>query len=501
MALSDTVFGPRTLIAGTPSSASQLMAGLALLDPTPVIVAQALTSPRPRKAGASVARDSAAGIGSLKDLPQLIKDCQPEQVLVSLPKALSGTMQEMIKQLDEAGIRWRAIPTLADQLSGAASGGQAGMTSGGGGGGRIDLGRLLGRPPHARDEAALRGSLAGKRVMITGAGGSIGGELARQVAQYEPAQLILVERTENSLFEIDRQMGFAFPDLPRVARLHDVTQAEATVELCQQEKPDVVFHAAAHKHVPVMEDHPAQAVENNFYGTRSIVDAAITCGAERMVMISTDKAVNPSSVMGATKRLAELYVADADARSQTTCSMVRFGNVLGSACSVLPIWDKQLSEGGPITVTDERMTRYFMTIPEAASLVMQAGAYAEGSEVFLLDMGEPIRILDMARRFIQSHGLQPETDVEIRITGARPGEKLFEELAYGGEDMLPTPHEAIRIWKSASADRVRIRQVTETFDRLRWQNGFGRAWAGVSKEQVVTALRAAIPEMVEAIAS
>jgi len=496
MPLSDTVFGPRTLIAGTPSSASQLMAGLALLDPTPVIVGQALTSPRSiqhanPEADAKTDTPVIAGVRSLQDLPQLIQDCRPEQVLVSLPKALNGTMKQLAQQLDDAGIAWRAIPTLTDQLAGVGSQGGAG---------NLDLGRLLDRPPHARDEAALRGSLAGKRVMITGAGGSIGGELARQVAMYEPTELILVERAENSLFEIDRQMGFAFPDLPRVARLHDVTQADATVELCEQEKPDVVFHAAAHKHVPVMEDHPAQAVENNFYGTRSIVDAAITCGAERMVMISTDKAVNPSSVMGATKRLAELYVADADARSRTTCSMVRFGNVLGSACSVLPIWGKQLSDGGPITVTDERMTRYFMTIPEAASLVMQAGAYAEGGEVFLLDMGEPIRILEMAERFIQAHGLIPGSDVQIKITGARPGEKLFEELAYGGEDMLATPHEAIRIWKSAAADRVRIHKVVETFDRMRWQNGFGRAWAGASKEQVVTALRAAIPEMVEAIA-
>ena len=300
-------------------------------------------------------------------------------------------------------------------------------------------------------------------------------------------------------FEIDREIARLFPTIDRLAVLHDVTQADATLEMCIKHRPAVVFHAAAHKHVPMMEEHPAAAIENNFYGTRSIADAAAACAAERFVMISTDKAVNPSSVMGATKRLAELYVQEVDRRSQTVFSMVRFGNVLGSACSVLPIWTKQLGHGGPITVTDERMTRYFMTIPEASGLVLQAGAYSTGGEVFLLDMGEPVKILALAQRFVRSHGLEPGEGIEIKLTGARPGEKLFEELAYGGEDMQPTPHPSLCIWGTAEADPARIQQVCERFDHLRNRSS-GRPWGDATGESIVTALRSALPEMVRAIA-
>lgn len=338
-------------------------------------------------------------------------------------------------------------------------------------------------------------------MLITGAGGSIGSELAQTAARFGPERLLLVERSENALFEVDRQVAARFADVPRRAVLHDVTQRRPTADLLAELRPDVVFHAAAHKHVPMMESHPSAAVENNFYGTRSIADAADAAGCGHFVMISTDKAVNPSSVMGASKRLAELYIRDLDAKSQTTYSMVRFGNVLGSACSLIPIWADQLSRGGPITVTHPEMTRYFMTIPEAAGLVLQAGAYAEGGEVFLLDMGKPLRILDMADRFLRLQGLAPDVDMQIKITGPRPGEKLFEELAYDGEDVLPTPHPSIRLWRTGDADPAQIRRITDTFDRLRDKAGDGlRPWQDTTPQAVVTALRSLLPEMVAAAA-
>jgi len=269
----------------------------------------------------------------------------------------------------------------------------------------------------------------------------------------------------------------------------------------------------------MMEDHPAQAVENNFYGTRSIADAALAQGAERFVMISTDKAVNPTSVMGATKRLAELYIQYLNPCGRTTFRMVRFGNVLGSACSVLPIWTRQLSHGGPITVTHPDMSRYFMTIPEAAGLVMQSAALngcddgalnpsgratlpgCMGGEVFVLDMGEPIRILDLARRFLRNRGLEPDVDIRIEFTGIRPGEKLREELVYEGEDMLSTDHAAIRIWRTRPPSAAHIRQITETFDRLRRPSGdLGHAWDHATPRSIVNALHAVVPEMVRSAA-
>lgn len=337
---------------------------------------------------------------------------------------------------------------------------------------------LIGRPPVRLDASRIARALRGKRVMITGAGGSIGSELVLRVAEFAPAAIFLVERAENPLFEIDRRLGWRFPDVPRQALLHDVVDERGTRQMVLECRPDVVFHAAAHKHVPLMEDHPAQAVNNNFFGTRSIADAAIAAGVERFVFISTDKAVNPVSVMGATKRLAELYVRAAQERARkagerTRFSMVRFGNVLGSACSVLTIWAAQLAEGGPLTVTDPRMTRYFMTLDEAAALVLQAAALDQPPEapaaLYVLDMGRAVGILDLACRFARAMGYAPRVrrgadwngtvsgepqdtndagrpEIEIVFTGVRPGEKIHEELAYDAESLRPTEHPRIYAW-------------------------------------------------------
>jgi FlaA1/EpsC-like NDP-sugar epimerase len=372
--------------------------------------------------------------------------------LISLPAAMKDKITALRTRLRKLGVPDRFMPTLEDQIAGV--GPRTHLD--------VDLAALLNRPPRSIDHAAVRQVIQGKRVLITGAGGSIGSELARIVARFEPAQLVLVDRSENALFEIDRQIARSAPNLLRRALLHDVVDQSSTIAHFRELKPQVVFHAAAHKHVPMMEDHPAAAVDNNLFGTKSVADAADAVAAERFVMISTDKAVNPCSIMGATKRLAELYVQHINRRSATAFSMVRFGNVLGSSGSVLETWARQIADGGPVTVTDPRMTRYFMTIPEAASLVIQSAALVDLNsscgEVFLLNMGEPVRVLDMAQRFIHAHGLEPALPgsmplgvghIGIIFTGARPGEKLHEELAFDSEAMRPTRHPDILIWELA----------------------------------------------------
>jgi len=505
---------PRALLVGTALSVKQLHHMLALTEPRPSVV------------GCVLPEVSSKGfdgpftvLGTFASLGTVVAEHDIELVLVSLPTAMGTHARRLGKLLDQSNVAWRFLPTFADQLAGRSIGkfgrpAHAPSVCRVAGGTHtidgIDPAWLINRAPRPLDEAAIAGTIAGKTVMITGGGGSIGSELARIAARFAPDRLIILERSENALFEIDRHLREAFPKLARQSVLHDVTQHAKTRHLLERHTPDIIFHAAAHKHVPVMEDHPADAVENNLCGTRSIADAADAVGVEKFVMISTDKAVNPSSVMGASKRLAELYIRDLNRRSRTTYSMVRFGNVLGSACSVLPIWSRQIAQGQPVSVTHPDMERYFMTIPEAAGLVIQSAAYSNhdgggGGEVFLLDMGEPVKIVDLARRFITGQGLEPDVDVPIVFTGVRPGEKMFESLAYDDEQMSPTPHEAIHRWHDGAADTARIRQVIKTLDRLRDgqrdQGGKDAGpWHNVSRDAVLNAIHAAVPEMVTAAA-
>ncbi|MFI4861008.1 MAG: polysaccharide biosynthesis protein [Phycisphaerales bacterium JB063] len=505
--VSSAVHRPRTLLVGTARSATQLAHVLAVAEPVPRLIGCVL----PDTATESAERQPGLPcgvLGRLTDLRRIVAQHKPEQVLVMLPLAMQDAIGQAAATLERAGVTWRFLPTLGDQLAGRTTsritGGlptKVGLTAGGFVCSPIDPTRLIDRQPRPLDEDALRGLLTDRVVMITGSGGSIGSELTRIVARFGPRKLVLVERSENALFEIDREIARVYPQLERATELHDVTQRDRTFDIVARHRPHAIFHAAAHKHVPMMETHPAQAVENNFYGTRAIADAADAAGVKRFVMISTDKAVNPSSVMGATKRLAERYIQHLSTASSTVFSMVRFGNVLGSACSVVPIWTRQLEHGGPITVTHPDMTRYFMTIPEAAGLVLQAGAQSAGGEVFLLDMGEPIRILDLAERFVRLQGFDPGVDVEIKLIGKRPGEKLFEELAYHGEDMLPTPHDSIRVWKTQPPTGSEVEQTLATFDRLRNKSGDPRrTWRDATPDAIIHALRAAVPEMIHAAA-
>ena len=458
-------------------------------SPAPVVLvgtAATLADLEPRLARASRAVQAQVVVGAEADpagalhaLP-LDRGCT---VLLSLPRVMCGLARRLMEALDARGVAWAEVATLEDQLAA----GRLRVP----GAGDIDPAALIDRPAHPLDTDALGALLTGRRVLITGAGGSIGSELARVALRFGPESLVLADRSENSLFEIDRELR-AVADAARVgvaAELHDITHPLRTRRLMERHRPHVVLHAAAHKHVPMMEDHPGDAIENNFLGTRNVTDAARAAGVERLVMISSDKAVNPSSVMGATKRLAELYVQAANAAGGTRASMVRFGNVLGSACSVLPIWADQLHRGGPLTVTHRDMTRYFMTIPEAAGLVLQAGAMSCGGEVFLLDMGAPVRIHDLAERFLRAQGLEPGVDVGIHITGPRPGEKLFEELSYAGEDTAATAHPAVFTWRTAPPSAAHVAELVATFTHLR----------DAPATQITTALRAAVPEMVSAL--
>jgi FlaA1/EpsC-like NDP-sugar epimerase len=283
--------------------------------------------------------------------------------------------------------------------------------------------------------------------MVTGAGGSIGSEICRQLCRFKPSLLLLVEQAENNLFHIHRELLASFPDVKTAPCIADVTDVDRMEELFAAHRPQVVFHAAAHKHVPMMEWNPGEAVKNNVFGTKTVVDLAHRFEAARFVMISTDKAVNPTSVMGVSKRTSEIYVQSLSQRSRTKFVTVRFGNVLGSAGSVIPIFREQIAAGGPVTVTHPEMQRYFMTIPEASQLVLQAGAMGDGGEIFILDMGEPVRIADLARDLITLSGLTPGVDIDIKFTGMRPGEKLFEELSVDDENAEKTRHPKIFVGK------------------------------------------------------
>jgi FlaA1/EpsC-like NDP-sugar epimerase len=475
----------RVVLIGTPESLAGLAAQLA---PVPTSEAEVLGTVVLSPADAAAASALPLPLlGSVDDLPRLHARFGFRGAIVSIPSVMSAAAARVRSALAALSVAERNAPTIHDVLRGAASGGATGTNGHDTGamrallapGAGIDFAALIGRPSRRLNEPAARAVLGGKRILITGAGGSIGSELARLCAALEPSCLILMDRAENPLFEIDREIKARFPHVSRQTVLHDVVDAEATLRRLVALRPDVVFHAAAHKHVPMMEDHPGAAITNNLFGTKSIADAALAVGAERFVMVSTDKAVHPTSVMGATKRLAELYIRSLNrsrggggrAGAGTKFSLVRFGNVLGSACSVLPIWARQIAEGGPVTVTDPRMTRYFMTIPEAATLVIHAGTLARSEsgerDVFVLDMGEPIKIIDLADRFVRSMGLSPRFPVSlgrseaapgpairISVTGARPGEKLHEELAYPAEELSPTEADGVMAWSGDDRDEI-----------------------------------------------
>lgn len=463
----EPVVPSRVVVAGLPSTVGPAVAAFEAVRGGPLCVGVALVGEGDffGRRDLPVRRLEAAA-----DLARLGGEIDFDGVLVCLPAAMGVLAAGLEAAAERLGVAFRTHPPLSDSLSGA-SVSASGDLSG------TDLARLVGRSPRQVDRELAARTLTGRRVLITGAGGSIGSELARLAASFGPESLLLVERSENALFEIDREIAARHPGVRRRAILHDVVDEDATLQRFAALRPEVIFHAAAHKHVPMMEDHPSHAVDNNVFGTKSVADAALTLGVDSFILVSTDKAVNPTSVMGATKRFAEMYVRSLNGRGGTRFSMVRFGNVLGSSGSVLTVWRRQIAAGGPLTITDPAMTRYFMTIPEAASLVAQAGALtedeADGADVFVLDMGQPIRIVDLAERYLRRLGLAPRwpeeppprdgeppaPGVRIEYTGARPGEKIHEELAHAAERLRPTPVGGVLAWAGARADRLEISKM------------------------------------------
>ena len=388
----------------------------------------------PRKQGMRVAGHKV--LGTTDELPRVLDGVRPNEVIIAIPSAPGTMRQKVVTACRERGIPVRTLPTTFELLSGGLNLMRQVR--------EVRVEDVLGREPVRVEIDTVGAYLRGRTVLVTGAGGSIGAELSRQIARVGPKLLVLVENSENALFEIRRELEEERHFRRTSAVLADCKDATRMREIFAEHEPSVVFHAAAYKHVPLMEENPVEAVRNNAVATRIVAAAAGEAGAERFVLVSTDKAVSPATVMGASKALAEWAVEAAQNRWKgTRFSAVRFGNVLGSSGSVVPIFRRQIAQGGPVTVTDGKMTRYFMTIPEAVQLIIRSGELSTGGEVFVLEMGEPVKILDLARNMIRIAGLEPEVDVGIEIIGRRPGEKLHEELFNPGERPQPTPAEKI----------------------------------------------------------
>jgi FlaA1/EpsC-like NDP-sugar epimerase len=380
-----------------------------------------------------------------------------DEIVIAMPSATGRSMNEAISNCRSAGIPCKTIPGVAEMLSGKVLTSQIRDVS---------VEDLLGREPIHLDETLIRSSIEGRSVMVTGGGGSIGSELCRQVAAFQPSRLVILERAESDLYRIHLELSAKFPNLDIVQQIADIREIESVDSAIRRHQVQSIFHAAAYKHVPMMEAHLVEAVRNNVLGTRNVVQAAYRNGVADFLMISSDKAVNPTNVMGLTKRIAELIVSSLPTPSEganTKCVSVRFGNVLGSNGSVVPLFKQQIAVGGPVTVTHPDMRRYFMTIREAVQLVLQASTMGKGSEIFVLDMGEPVKIVDLARNMIRLSGKEPDTDIEIRFTGLRPGEKLFEELALDTENHMPTYHQKIKIF---CGDRNQANAIDRWIARL-----------------------------------
>lgn len=380
--------------------------------------------------------------GVCSELSEVVRDYGADLVIIAIPSATQEQTRRVIDECRKAKIPHRLLPSIAELVDGSVTLSRVR---------EIDVADLLARPMAEIDHDAIRALISGQRIAVTGGGGSVGSELARQIARLGPAALLLVDHAENPLFFLDAALRLEFPDLELQVRVADVTDPPTIERLFAMFRPHAVFHAAAHKHVPLMEDVPIEAIRNNVGGTLATAEAAIAAQAKCFVLVSTDKAVHPSSVMGATKRLCELVTYDLSQQRSTNFISVRFGNVLGSNGSVVPIFQAQLRTGGPITVTDERMERYFMALPEAAGLILEAGAVGESGQTFILDMGKPIRIVELAETLIRMEGLEPYRDVDIVFTGTRPGEKLTEELHYHDEAFAATAYD--KLLSSREAER------------------------------------------------
>ncbi|GAB6095164.1 nucleoside-diphosphate sugar epimerase/dehydratase [Desulfatiferula olefinivorans] len=417
-------------------------------------------------------------LGAVRDIKAAVEKTSAEEALIAIPSATSEQMREIVRQCKAAGIVFKTLPTMDEMINGQISVNSIR---------EVAYTDLLGRKDIKLDEGTIGDSIKGRVVMVTGAGGSIGSELCRQICRFKPKRILLYERAESPLYEIDLELRNRFTGVgvvPILADIQNMNQLERTFSMY---KPEIVYHAAAYKHVPMLEAHAWKAVRNNVIGTFNLSECATKFEIDRFVFVSTDKAVRPTNVMGATKRIAEILIQNQEAfkKCRTKFMIVRFGNVVGSAGSVLPLFKRQIERGGPVTVTHPEVTRYFMTIPEAAQLILQAGAMGEGGEIFILDMGEPIKIDHIARDLIRLSGLEPGKDIRIDYVGLRPGEKLYEELITEGEGIVPTEHKKIMVLRGE-------------VQNLQILNGNIGKLAALAEEQdtdrIIEKLKAIVPE-------
>ncbi|MDH4164141.1 MAG: polysaccharide biosynthesis protein [Nitrospirota bacterium] len=415
-------------------------------------------------------------LGNTRDIPNIVEEHKVEEVFLAIPVAPSKAKRRIMMTCKNAHVKFKTLPAVGDILDGTVK--VSALRE-------FQIEDLLGRESAKLDTGAIKSYLREKTVMITGAGGSIGSELCRQVAKYSPKQLILFERSEFNLYQIHMTLMELFPDLELHPVIGDVLNQQRVEKTLKQFMPEVIFHAAAYKHVPLMEINPDEALINNVLGTWTVAHLAVTHGVRKFVMVSTDKAVRPTNIMGASKRIAELICQGLGESSKTKFVTVRFGNVLNSIGSVIPRFKEQIAKGGPVTVTHPEIYRYFMTIPEAVQLIMQAGAMGQGGEIFILDMGEPVKIVDLARDMISLSGLEPDKDIKIVFTGLRPGEKLYEELLTQGEEIKSTLHEKIKV---AAAEQINwpilLGNIEALLDEL--QKGF--------KDRTVNKIKLIVPD-------
>lgn len=399
-------------------------------------------------------------LGNREDIPRLVEEYGVQEIVIAIPSAPRNIIREIVDICQTTPVSLKILPGLYNEEGQGVVVSQIRQ---------VQVEDLLGREPVKVDLNSMSGYLSGRTILVTGAGGSIGSELCRQIARFAPNKLVLLGHGENSIYEIHQELLADFNGLELVPVIVDIKDDPAINPVFKHYRPQVVFHAAAHKHVPLMEDNPAEAIKNNILGTWNVARAAQRCRAETFIFISTDKAVNPTGVMGATKRVAEMITQQLfqDGR-QTRFAAVRFGNVLDSRGSVVPLFKKQIARGGPVTVTHPEMTRFFMTISEAVQLVIQAGAISAGGEIFVLDMGEPVKIVDLARRMIRLAGFEPEKDIKIIYTGIRPGEKLYEEILTAQEGVSATLHQRIFVARPDGIDPAALERLLQTVSRPGW---------------------------------
>lgn len=396
-------------------------------------------------------------LGTIDDVEQIVKNHCIDEIIICIANINPKRKIEIINICKQTDAKIKTIPGIYEIIDGKVNITKVRD---------VQIEDLLGREPIKMNLDDMNGIIKNKIIMVTGGGGSIGSELCRQIVKYEPKQLVLIDIYENNAYDIQQEIKRHFPEIDLKVLIASVRDEHKMDKIFEQYKPEIVFHAAAHKHVPLMEDSPCEAIKNNVFGTQNVVNLSDKYNVKKFVLISTDKAVNPTNIMGATKRCCEMIVQTKNKTSKTEFVAVRFGNVLGSNGSVVPLFKKQIEEGGPVTVTHEEVTRFFMTIPEAVSLVLQASAMAKGGEIFVLDMGEPVKIIDLARNLIKLSGFEPNVDIKIEVTGLRPGEKLYEEVLMDEEGLQKTSNNQIRIGRPIDIDEAEFKKELNILKRV-----------------------------------